>query len=1050
MKKYIVRKMALVFAGIVLSLPAAWSQAKLVTVSGTVTDEKGEPLAGASVIVEGTTDGQITDVDGKYKIRVYSDKVLEFSFIGYKTQTFLARSTRTLNVALQPDTKLLDEVVVVGYGTMKRSDLTGSVASVSSKTLENFKTPSAIDALRGMVAGVNITTTDGAPGAEYDIHIRGVGSVTGDTSPLYIVDGFEVSDIAYLAKQDIKSIEVLKDASASAIYGARAANGVILVTTKEGHVGHTEISYNGSASYSILSSRLDVMNPYEFVDLQVELYDYNASDKIDKNPYFKVGNNSDGTPRRFQTLDDYIGVEGIDWQNEAFRPTWSQSHDVSVRGGTKSTKYLASFSHFDKEGLFVNSSYQKNTARLKVSHDIFKWMTFSATIDYSNTKTTGASTTGSVLGNILRYRPIAGYNTSLEKLRWSTEDTDASEDEPIFNELVNISNTVRSDISDRWNANGALNIKLGKNLTFRTSGQYSIQTTRKNKFYKNGTSAADRGTGPYGSSDFDRSLRYGVTNQLTYSKTFDKVHEVNVMLGQEASSHIKEGFFGEAKEFPTDELGTDNLGLGAVASSVTSDKQQSNRLSFFLRAFYGYEDKYMLTATVREDASSVFSQKHKWGCFPSFSAAWNMKKEDWMSSINWLSNLKIRAGWGMVGNDRISNYLSMQLYNAKKYGIGSMQTTVIYPAHLPNLDLKWEAAMTTNVGIDAGFFLDRLNLTVDAFIKDSKDLLLAQDLTFVTGFESQQQNVGKVRNKGLEITVNSINFTRRNFSWTTDFNISFIRNTLVSLDSGKTYLLSRSNMASSYAAYDYISEVGKPLGSMYGFVFDGVYQYSDFEVHADGSWHLRPGVTDISGYAGIKPEEFANKYPGFVKYKDITGDGKITDDDRTVIGNGQPDFYGGITNSFYIYGVDFSFMFQYVYGNDVFNAQRLYMNQTDIGNRNMAGEVRDRWRKNHASNSIPSAKGILRYDKTSRYIEDGSFLRLQNLTVGYTLPQKWTRKIFVSKLRLYATAENLFCLTKYSGYDPEVNVSKSVLMPGFDYGAYPKSKVFTFGVELNF
>ena len=1035
---------------VVCPFVSAFGQAKNVVVSGVITDEKGEPLPGASVIVEGTTEGQVTDIDGKYKIRVLSDKTLVFSFIGYKSQSFISRSTRTLNVALQPDTKLLDEVVVVGYGTMKRSDLTGSVSSVNAKDLENFKSASVVDALRGMIAGVNVTTFDGTPGAALDISIRGVGSVTGDTSPLYIVDGFEVSDINHIAKQDIKSIEVLKDASASAIYGARAANGVILVTLKDGHVGRPQISYNGSASYRVLSERIDMMTPYDFVDLQVELYDYLAEDKKKSNPYFKEGTDGDGNPYKYQSLEDYIGVNGVDWQDEAFRPTWSQSHDFSVRGGTKETQYLASFSHYDEDGIFVNSGYEKNNARLKFTHKIFKWMTFSATVDYANEKTIGAGTSGSTLGNLLRYRPIGSMSLSLEQLRSDPEDLDANQDEPTYNELVNIRNTQQDVNSDRWNANGFLSIRLGKDFTFKTSGSYNITTTRTNKFYKNGTTSADRGTGPYGNSKFQRSLRYGVTNQLTYDKTFEKKHKVNAVLGQEASFYGKEDLYGEAKQFSTDELGTDNLGLGAVASAVTSSRIESNRQSFFIRGFYSYDSKYMLTATFRADASSVFSQKNKWGYFPSFSAAWNASNEPWLKDIDWLSNLKVRTGWGMVGNDRISSYLSLDLYDSKKYGVGSSQTIVLSPAHLPNPNLKWEAAMTTNLGIDAGFFADRLNVTIDAFIKDSKDLLLAQDLTLASGFASQQQNVGKLRNMGIEFTLNSINISKKNFSWTTDFNISFIRNTLVSLDSGKQYMLSKSNMTTSYAAYDYIAQVGQPLGNMYGYVFDGVYQYSDFEVHPDGSYHLRPGVVDISGYAGIKPEEFADKYPGFVKYKDLDGDGKITDADRTVIGNGQPDFFGGLTNTFYLYGVDLSFMLQFTYGNDIFNAQRLYLNQTDIGQKNMAGEVRDRWRPNNASNTMPSATGILRYDKTSRYIEDGSFLRLRNITVGYTLPQKWTRRIQVSKLRLYASADNLFILTRYTGYDPEVNMSKSPLMPGFDYGAYPKSKVFTFGIELNF
>lgn len=398
----------------------------------------------------------------------------------------------------------------------------------------------------------------------------------------------------------------------------------------------------------------------------------------------------------------------------------------------------------------------------------------------------------------------------------------------------------------------------------------------------------------------------------------------------------------------------------------------------------------------------------------------------------------------MVGNDRITNYLSLFLYDSAKLGVGAQQVTSLHPTQLPNPELKWEASATTNVGLDLGFFKNRLNITIDGFIKDSKDLLLSQDLTFVSGFASQWQNVGKIRNKGIELSINSINFNRKNFSWTTDFNISFIRNTLVSLQSGKDYMLSRSGINSSFSEYDYIAEVGKPIGSMYGYVFDGVYQSSDFEVHADGTMHLRPGVVDISEHAG------KTVTPGFIKYKDIDGDGKITSDDRTAIGNGQPDWYGGITNNFYVYGVDISFMFQFNYGNDVYNAQRMFANQTDLEMQNMMGEVRNRWSVNNASNTVPSAKGYIRNDVCSRFIEDGSFLRLKNLTIGYTFPQKWMRKIYVSKLRVYASAENLFCLTKYSGYDPEVSMKTSPLMPSFDYGAYPRSKVITCGLELNF
>ena len=488
----------------------------------------------------------------------------------------------------------------------------------------------------------------------------------------------------------------------------------------------------------------------------------------------------------------------------------------------------------------------------------------------------------------------------------------------------------------------------------------------------------------------------------------------------------------------------DNLGLGAVPGSVNSSKTESSRLSFFARAFYSYDERYMLTATIRADASSVFSEKNKWGWFPSFAAAWNMANEPWLKDVGWISNMKLRASWGIVGNDRITNYLSLDLYGYYKYGVGEEQVTVFSPAHLANKDLKWEASMTTDIGLDLGFFDNRLNITVDAFIKDSKDLLLLQDLSFVSGFESQWQNIGKIRNKGIELSINSVNFNRRNFFWSTDFNISFIENTLVALQSGRDYMLAHTGFNSSFSEYDYIAIVGQPLGNMYGYVFDGVYQSSDFEMYGDGTMHLKKGVVDISDHAGKAVQ------PGFVKYKDMNGDNVITPEDRTVIGNGQPDWYGGITNTFNFYGVDFSFMFQFSYGNDIYNAQRMYTTQSDLTTLNMLDEVRYRWTSSEATNLVPSATGYVRNDVYSRFIEDGSFLRLKNVTLGYTLPSKWMRKVYVSRMRLYASVQNLFCLTRYSGYDPEVSMLKSALMPGFDYGAYPKSRVFTFGIELNF
>ena len=1014
-----------------------------ITVTGVVSDENGEPLAGAGVMIEGTTQGTVTDLDGKYSIETTTGTILVYNYIGYKSQTALVRDKKEINMVLEPDRNILDEVVVVGYGTMKKSDLTGSVSSVNSKAIEVFKTGSVMEALGGQVAGVNIVSADGTPRGGFDIKIRGIGTVNGDSSPLYIVDGFEVESLSFLANQDILSMDFLKDASASAIYGARAANGVVLVTTKSGRNGRPEVTYNGSASYRILSKQLEVLDPYEFVKLQLELNPARYGTR-----YFNVGQDSKGETYKYQSMEDYIGMEGVRWQDESFRPTWSQNHDISVRGGTKDSQYNISFSHFDEDGLFKANTYKKNTARIKFTQNIFKWLKFDTSINYTNRKTTGIGTGGSTLSNILQYRPTGGLYTSDYQLRYNAVDPMLEEvglsNSNYFNPILNSETVDQVTRIDQWFANGSLTFQLAKGLTFKTSASYSNDFRRNDTFYSDESANASRSSGAYGGSSTQRTLKWSNSNVLTYARTFAEKHVTNFTLGHETTYNLSESLYGESKEFPLDNLGVDNLGLGAVPSSVTSSKSDSRRLSFFARAFYNYDERYMLTATVRADASTVFAASNKWGFFPSFAAAWNIANEPFLKDKQWIDNLKLRAGWGTVGNDRISNYLSLDLYTSLKYGVGGKQVTVLQPSQLSNKDLKWEGSTTTNLGLDLGFFDSRLNVTVDAFIKDSKDLLLAQNLAYVTGFGSQWQNVGKVRNKGIELTINSVNVNNKNFFWSTDFNISFIKNTLVALQDGTDYILSRSGFNSNFSSYDYIAMVGESLGNMYGYVFDGIYQSDDFEVYADGTMHLKPGIVDISEHAGEAVQ------PGFVKYKDIDGDGIITTEDRQIIGNGQPDWFGGITNRFQFFGVDLSFMFQYSVGNDVYNAQRMFSTQSRLEMQNNLAEVKDRWTATNASNLVPSAKGYVAYDVYSRFIEDGSFLRLKNITLGYTIPERLTRKIYVSKLRLYASANNLFLLTRYSGFDPEVNMKSSNLMPSFDFGAYPKNKAFTFGVELNF
>lgn len=1017
-----------------------------VTVKGVITDENGNPLIGAGVYETGTTNGVVTDIDGNYTIEVSKDASLTFSYISYADQTIRVNNQGVINVQLNTDTTILDEVVVIGYNTVKKSDLTGAVASVGADAIKDFKTGSVLEAIGGQIAGVQITQSDGTPGSSFDIKIRGVGSVNGDASPLIIVDGFEVDNMDFISNQDILSMDVLKDASASAIYGARAANGVILITTKSGREGKPQVTYNGSASYREISRKLEVLSPYEFVNLQIEL------DPEYANRYYRQGNDDNGVPYRFQTIDDYLmnGYTGIDWQSEAFRPTWSQNHDVSVSGGTKDTKYTVSFSHFDENGIFKNSGYQKTTARAKINQKIFNWLTLDLSVSYANTVKDGIGTSGSsgnlnVLASLLRGRPTAGVNMTDEELLNSPFDPMdlESSGSPSANPIKQAEAVYQKRNNEQWIANASLTFKLTKDLTFKTAGTYNKTYGRNDTFYGEESSQAYRTGGPYGQSQMSENFRWTNSNTLTYKKNVKK-HNITALLGHEVSYYSTEYLQGTAEGFITDDLGNNNLGMGATPSNVTTSKSDNMRLSFFAQGIYNWNNRYHLTATVRSDASTVFSQKHKWGIFPSFSAAWTISNEPWMESAkSWLSMLKIRAGWGQVGNDRITNYLSMNLYTINKWGVGSEVTSVLNPKQLANSDLKWEASATTNVGIDASFFDSRLNVTLEGFIKDTKDLLMAQDLSYITGFGSQWRNAGKIRNQGIEININTINFQKRNFSWTTDFNISFIDNKLVSLPEDTQTMLVSTSFNSQFTGYDYIATVGGSLGDMYGYEFDGIYQYSDFNQDSNGKLSLKPGVADISPLG-------SEATPGFVKYKDQNGDGKITPEDMTVIGNGYADWYGGITNSFNIYNVDLSFMFQFSYGNDVYNATRMFTTQSLDERSNQLAEVAERWTPTNASNRVPKADGYIKYQTYSRFIEDGSFLRLKNVTIGYTFPEKWTRKIYVSRLRLYATAQNLFCLTKYSGYDPEVSMKTSPLMPAFDWGAYPKSRVYLIGLELQF
>lgn len=1030
----------LTLAALTLALTAS-AQSKI---TGRVVDENGQPAIGANIIVSGTTQGASADIEGRFTLTVKANATLVVSYLGYQTQEIKVGTRTDFQIRLQPEANIMDEVVVVGYGSTKRSDLTGSISSVSAKNIEGYQSGSVLGALSGQVAGVQITTADGTPGAGFDIKIRGIGTVNGDAAPLYIVDGFQVDNIDYLSGNDIEQVDMLKDASAAAIYGARAANGVVLVTTKSGKIGRPTVTYNGSASYRQISKTLDLLNNYEFAKFQQE---------SGFNTYWREGTDSNGKPYRYQTAEDYLKVPGIDWQNEVFRPTWSQDHNVALSGGTENTRYSVSFSDYLENGIFNNSGFNKVTGKMTLNQKVTKWLTADVKLTYANTEKRGIGTSGdqgrfNMLGTVLRSRPTGGLLMSdYEMLHTAVDplvEENTSGNLAQVNPIIQTESVTNKKRTEQWIANLGLTFRLGKKWTLKTTGTYNVANYRQDIFYHEQSRQAISNNAPYGSTQMGRDMRWSNSNLLTYRMGRKAGHSLEVLIGQENSGRTTEYLKGTAMDFPFDNLGNNNLGLGAKPTEVTSNYAGSMLVSFFTRVNYNYRDRYFFDATLRADGSTVFSDGNKWGVFPAFSAAWRISEEKFMKNQRTISNLKLRLGWGQVGNDRITNYLSLMLYSKVPIGIGTDQMIALQPKQLANDELRWEASQSTNLGIDFGLFDNRLSMTADFFIKDTKDLLMNASIPGVTGFTSQWQNIGKIRNKGIELSITSTNFdTRGGFRWTTNFNISFIRNELRALASGEQSRLFTSGWSADYVN-DYIAQVGSSLGDMYGYVFDGIYQSDDFVWNeGSGKLTLREGVVDMS-------DNFGSTFgPGCVKYKDIDGDGKITTADRTKIGNGTPLFFGGITNTFNYKGFDLSFMFQFNYGNDVYNATRLYGNTTMEKNYNMMAEVAGRWTETNASNSVPKYNGYIKNEVYSRFIEDGSFLRLKNLTFGYTLPQKLTRKIYVSKLRLYFSAQNLFVVTGYSGYDPEVSVaSSSPTTPALDWGAYPKSRVFTFGIDL--
>lgn len=1041
------------------------------TVTGTVKDAMG-PVLAASVVVEGTTLGVSTDMDGKFKLDVpVSAKQIKVSFVGYEDAYVTLNPSKTdYEVFLKENSNQLDDVVVVGYAAVKRRDVVGSVSSVSSEVLTQMPVASVSEALSGRMAGVQVTATEGDPDADIKIRVRGTGSITQDSSPLYIVDGFPVESISDIPSGDIQSIDVLKDAFSTAIYGSRGANGVIIVTTKSGDAGRVTVNYNiyGGVKYMANKSALTPQNTYDFVRTQ---YEYALL--ADKGDSYYVNNY--GT---WDDMDLYYGMAGTDWVEQVFGRTGTVfDHNLSVAGGGEKFKWTASYSHHDEKTIMIGSDYKRNNLNFKGQFKPNKRVAIDVNVRYSDVDVTGSGANGvddrgssssnSRLKNAIVYSPIPRSSVII--------DEDNPEDYSNYvNPLQGVTDNDSRYNRTTWNANAAFQWEIVDNLKLRVEAGIDDYKQTKDRFYGVSTYASRYASAGYQnlpltewSGLYRDKVRNTNTLQYDFKKLLPEDHSLNILVGQEyirtsqnTMTTVVEGF----PDFFTSEMAWNFMASGEHPLSVSNVYANDDVLfSFFGRVNYDYKGKYMLSATMRADGSSKFAKGNQWGYFPSAAVSWRLSGEDWMKDADWIDNLKIRYSYGTAGNNNIPAGQTSTLYSASAISWIS-QSTVMWSnsSAMANPDLKWETTYSHNIGLDFSFWNSRLTGSVEVYQSNTKDLLINFPVT--GGYSTQYRNLGEVRNRGLEVSLGASLVRRENWGLSLDANISFNQNCVMDLG-GLESITASAGMFSTEINYDYLVQVGRPLGDIYGYVNDGMYTVDDFDYNpVTGVYTLKEGIPDSSVVTGSAVR------PGSPKFADMTGEGTISTDDIVRIGNTQPLFSGGFSLSAYAYGFDLAANFTYSYGNKIYNANKIEFSTTKTNQgQNVLNTMSpdNRWTNIDWSTgelvNDPETLAAMNAGKTmwtpystkrvaqSWAIEDGSFLRLSSLTLGYTLPEKLTKKVRLTRVRIYATGTNIFCWTPYSGYDPEVDTRRSTpLTPGVDYSAFPKSRSWIFGLNLSF
>lgn len=1042
------------------------------TITGTITDNKGETLIGVSVIAKGATTGTITDLDGKFSLAVPSNtNALIVKYIGMKDKE-VSITGSVVDIVMEEDLAQLDEVVVIGYGTVKKKDLTGSVASVSSDAIAAVPVANVTEAITGKLAGVQISTTEGSPDAEMTIRVRGGGSITGDNSPLYIVDGFPVQSINDIASTDIESIDVLKDASSTAIYGSRGANGVILVTTKSGKSGKTNVSYNAYYSWKKIAKTLDVLDPADYVKWQYELAAINANNGDMSNYTDYFGN--------YEDMDLYNNVPYNDWQDLTFgRTGHTFNHNISITGGSDKIRYAFSYSHMNDKAIMEGSSFKRDNFSLKLNTNPAKNVGVDFSIRYSDTdiRGGGANDASTTLDTDKRLKYSVIY-TPIPISNLTSESGNNSDDAlgNLYNPLVAISDNDRKQERKNLNMSGSVYWDIFENFRVRAELGQDTNDNEDNRFWgpttyyvRNSVLAEDQGKPAIRMVNSTRkSFRSTNTVNYDFKKFTGQDHSLNMMLGHEYVITTSKTLTDEVHGFPASFTASDAwkyTSQGNAASINNYYNPDDKLLSYFGRVNYNYQSKYLASVTFRADGSSKFGDGNRWGYFPSAALAWRVSSESFMEGTkSWLDDLKLRLSYGTAGNNNIPSGQITQPYATVtgKPWVNGFLYPLAPSVDMANSDLKWETTITRNIGLDYSFLGGRINGTFDAYLNTTKDLLIQFPIKGV-GYTNQYRNMGKTQNKGFEATINWVAIDKKDFGLNLSANIGFNKNEIKSLGIMNDYGY-ETYWASSQIGYDYWIGVGGSVGQMIGYRSDGRYETSDFEGYDESSkkWILKDGVTNSSAVVGTIR-------PGSMKLKDLDGDGNVTTEDREIIGNANPTHTGGFSINARAYGFDLSANFNWSVGNDVYNANKIEFTQTGgYYYRNLISDMASgkRWTSLRADGTLSTdldelaamnANTTMWSPNTQRMVfsdwavEDASFLRLNTLTLGYTFPKALVSKASIQSLRLYVTAYNVFCITDYSGYDPEVStIRRTNLSPGVDYSAYPKSRQFVVGVNLNF